>query len=86
MTDTGIGTRIVNVGNHGAAFGVANETQMTLMQALLATNSITDVPDSRSGASSIYDQNGDGVIDANERALRKAANGFYSAVNEQGEF
>ena len=85
ISDTGIGTNVVNVGNQGAAFGVANGTTMTLMQALLATNSMTDVPDSRSGAASIYDQNGDGVIDANERLLREAANDFYSAINELGD-
>ena len=32
----------------------------------------------------IYDQNGDGVIDAAEAQLRAMANSIYSSINDQG--
>jgi hypothetical protein len=84
VTDTGIGTKIVNVGSNGAAFGVSDDTSLTIMQLLLATNSLTDLDDSSSGFAHIYDRNGDGVIDSGEAALRAMANDIYSAINEQG--
>ena len=46
VTDTGIATKIVNVGTKGAAFNVANGSDRTIMQLLLATNSLTDQPNS----------------------------------------
>jgi hypothetical protein len=54
------------------------------MQLPLATNSLTDVPDNEAGFSYIYDQNGDGVIDSDEAALRAMANDVYSGINEGG--
>lgn len=85
VTDTGIGTKVVDVGRSGAAFDVADGTSLTIMQLLLATNDLTDEPDNLSGFASIYDQNGDGVIDRYEAALRTMANRVYSAINEQGD-
>ncbi|MCH8042963.1 MAG: hypothetical protein IID44_04525 [Planctomycetes bacterium] len=82
VTDTGIGTKIVNVGTSGAAFSVANDSNLTIMQLLLATNALTDDPDDILGAAKIYDTNGDGVIDATEAALRIMANDIYTAINE----
>jgi len=84
VTDTGIGTKIVDVGDKGAAFGVANGTSMTIMQLLWATNELTDQPDNLSDLARIYDLNGDGQIDAYEAALRMLANEVYAAINEQG--
>jgi Ca2+-binding EF-hand superfamily protein len=84
VTDTGIGTKIVNVGSSGAAFGVSNGTDLTVMQLLLGTNGLTDQPDEILGAAKIYDTNGDGVIDAYEASLRTMANELYSAINEGG--
>ena len=90
MTDTGIGTKIVNVGASGAAFAVADATDLTIMQLLLATNDLTDMPifelpeGNQLGFAHIYDTNGDGVIDSAEAALRAMANDVYSAINEQG--
>lgn len=81
VTDTGIGTSIINVGNSGAAFGVADGTSMTIMQLLLATNSLTDQPDNMTGAANVYDLNGDGVINAYEAWLRSLANQVYSQIN-----
>ncbi len=85
VTDTGIGTKIVNVGDNGAAFDVANNTDLTIMQLLLATDSLTDIPDGVSGFASIYDRNGDGVIDDEEALLRSMANSVYAGINEQGD-
>ena len=84
VTDTGIGTKIVNVGDSGAAFAVADGTHLTIMQLLLATNGLTDASNNLTGFASIYDLNGDGVISESEAALRRLANGVYSALNEQG--
>ncbi|MEQ9409865.1 MAG: SdrD B-like domain-containing protein [Fuerstiella sp.] len=80
VTHTGIGTSIVNVGQAGAAFGVADDTELTIMQLLLATNSLTDQPDNVSGFARIYDQNGDGVIDAAEQRLRWLANDLFAWI------
>ncbi len=85
VTDTGIGTKIVNVGTSGAAFGVADGTDLTIMQMLLATDSLTDQPAADLGFASIYDKNGDGIIDAQEAALRSMANQIYTGINEQGD-
>ena len=85
VTDTGIGTKIINVGTNGAAFGVADDTDLTIMQLLLATNSLTDLPDQESGIAYIYNQDGDGLIDSSETSLRSMANDIYSLINEQGD-
>ncbi len=86
VSATGIGTKVVNVGTSGAAFSVADGTNLTIMQLLLATNALTDDPDDILGAAKIYDINGDGVIDATEAALRAKANLIYTSINEGGDF
>lgn len=86
VTATGIGTKVVNVGSHGAAFGVSDGTDLTIMQLLLATNELTDQPDNLAGAARLYDTNGDGIIDNLEAALRAMANEVYAAINEEGDF
>jgi hypothetical protein len=85
VTDTGIGTRMVNVGSAGAAFGVEDDQERTILQLLQATNDLTDLPDSKSGFARIYDRNGDGVIDESETLLRTLANDLYALINEHGE-
>jgi hypothetical protein len=85
VTDTGIGTKVVNVGTNGAAFGVDDGTDLTIMQLLLETNELTDLPDGISGFAHIYDTNGDGEIDSTEAALRAIANEMYTWINEQGD-
>ncbi len=89
MTETGIGTKVVNIGVNGAAFDVADNTDMTIMAMLLATNSLTDVDgvsnNDSDGYSRVYDRGGDGVLDAAEKALRAMANEIYTAINEQGD-
>ncbi len=82
VTQTGLGTKVVNIGSSGAAFGVSNNTNMTIMSLLLATNNLTGAR--ANGYSNVYDTNGDGVLDANEKALRVLANTIYSAINEGG--
>jgi hypothetical protein len=84
VTDTGIGTKIVNVGTKGAAFGVANGTNRTIMQLLLATDGLTDQPDSQLGFAAVYDTNGDGAISAAEALLRTMANDIYNFINTAG--
>ena len=61
----GLGTATVNVRNSGAAFGVADNTVMTVMDLLLATNS----------------QAVNGVLYSGNTAKRTAANSVYSALN-----
>jgi hypothetical protein len=83
VTATGISTRVVNVGSSGAAFGVANTTNMSIMSLLLATNNLTG-PSVSGLYRNVYDLNGDGILDANELALRAMANAIYTAINEGG--
>ena len=85
VTETGIGTKVVNVGTSGAAFNTVDGADVTIMQLLLATNALTDLPDELSGFAHIYDQDGDGQIDDAEAVLRTLANDVYSAINEQGD-
>lgn len=81
VTDTGIGTKIVDVGTNGAAFQVADHTDLTIMQLLSATNHLTGA---QSGFSSIYDVDGDGSISPEEEALRTMANNIFSIINDGG--
>ncbi len=41
VTEYGVGTRTYNVGTNGAAFGVENDTEMTVLDLLLATDDRT---------------------------------------------
>jgi hypothetical protein len=85
VTATGIGTKVVNVGSAGAAFKVADGTDLTIMQLLLATDSLADEYKHLAGFAYTYDQNGDGVIDSGEAELRAMANDVYSNINEGGD-
>jgi hypothetical protein len=77
VTANGVGTRTFNVGNRGAAFGVANNSFVSVMDLLLAVNA-------RSHNGLLYDQNGDGQISSSEASLRIMANDLFSAINEAG--
>jgi hypothetical protein len=57
--------------------GVANNTVMTVLDILAATNART-----RNGL--LYDLDGLGTISASEQALRTQANVVYSAINDLG--
>jgi hypothetical protein len=84
VTDGGIGIKRVNVGASGGAFGVANNSELTIMQLLQKTNGQTDTSNRRRGFASTYDTNGDGAIDSSEAFLRSKANDLFSWINEQG--
>ena len=69
VTDGGVGTATWNVGDNGAAFGVANYTEMMVIDLLLATD----------------DQAIDGVLYDMDAVLRTMANDVYSDINESGD-
>jgi hypothetical protein len=79
VTDSGIGTRTFNVGTSGAAFGVANNTSVTVLDLLLAANS-------RSRKGLLYDLDGNGKANNPlETSYRTMANDVFSAINEAGD-
>jgi hypothetical protein len=78
VSATGLGTRTVNVGSSGAAFGVANNVTVSVMDLLLAVNA-------RSRNGLLYDLNGDGRIDGAEVSYRTMANDVFTATNEAGD-
>jgi hypothetical protein len=77
VSATGVGSRTFNVGNNGAAFGVANNSVVSVMDLLLAVNA-------RSHNGLLFDLNGNGQIDSTEAGYRTMANDLFSAINEAG--
>ena len=77
VSATGVGTRTFSVGNSGAAFGVANNSSLSVMDLLLAVNA-------RAHNGLLYDQNGDGLINSSEAGDRTMANDLFSRINEAG--
>jgi hypothetical protein len=63
-----VGTAAVSVGSNGDAFGVANNTTMTVMGPLLATD----------------DQAVNGLLYDGNAARRNEANAVYGALNDAG--
>ena len=78
VSATGVGTRTVNIGCKGAAFGVANNSSLSVMDLLLAVNA-------RAHNGLLYDLNGNGQIDSSEASYRTMANDVFSAINEAGD-
>jgi len=79
VTANGVGVSTFNVGSNGDAFNVEDDSDVTVLDLLLATNSF-----SISGI--LYDLNGDGdAEDDIETLLRTMANDVFSAINEQGD-
>jgi hypothetical protein len=68
VSGDGVGTAAVNVGSDGTAFGVANNTVLTVMDLLLATDA----------------QSVSGVLYGGNSTKRNMANDLYSAVNQAG--
>jgi hypothetical protein len=68
VSGDGVGTATCNVGSSGDAFGVANNTTMTVLDLLLATDA----------------QAVDGVLYNGELLKRNEANSVYSTLNEAG--
>lgn len=77
VTQFGVGVATFNVGNTGAAFGFANGTFVSVMDLLLAVNV-------RSHNGLLFDQNGDGVISAEDAGWRTMANNVFGLINEGG--
>jgi hypothetical protein len=68
VSGDGVGTAMVNVGANGDAFGVANNSTMTVLDLLLASDA----------------QAVDGVLYNGNGTRRNEANNVYSAVNQAG--
>ena len=68
VSGDGVGTASVNVGSNGDAFGVANNTTMTVMDLLLAADN----------------QAINGILYGGSAVKRNEANNVYSAVNQAG--
>jgi hypothetical protein len=67
------------VGESGAAFGVANDSDVTVLDLLLAVNS-------RSQSGLLFDLDGDGdACDALETVYRVMASSVFSGINEAGD-
>jgi uncharacterized delta-60 repeat protein len=77
VTATGVGTRTFNVGSDGGAFGIANNSVVSVLDLLLAVNA-------RSHNGVLYDLNGNGLIDSTEASYRTIANDIFTAINEAG--
>lgn len=79
VTANGVGTSSFNVGDNGDAFDVADDSDVTILDLLLATND-------KSFNGILYDLGGDGDADDSlETLLRSMANSVYSCINEQGD-
>jgi hypothetical protein len=68
VSGDGLGAAAVNIGSDGDAFGVANNTTLTVMDLLLATDA----------------QSINGVLYGGNTTRRAHANDVYSAVNQAG--
>ena len=69
VSGDGLGTAAVNVGSDGDAFGVANNTTLTVMDLLLATNN----------------QAVNGVLYDGHTTRWNEANTVYTCVNQAGD-
>jgi hypothetical protein len=86
VTVGGVGSAWFDVGDCGAAFGVDDNTQVQIIDLLLASDRM-----STGGLLYDYDHDGDasddvgdGLIDDWEQLLRTLANDVYTAINQQG--
>jgi hypothetical protein len=75
VSTTGLGAATVNVGVNGPAFGVNNNTVMTIPELLSRTNA-------RARKGILWDVNGDGTLSAGEIALRNQALSLFDAINK----
>lgn len=72
VTVGGLGSSTYNVGRSGAAFGVADNSNVRVIDLLLAV-------DEQSHEGLLFDVNGDGVIDEDEELLRTLAHDVFAA-------
>jgi hypothetical protein len=75
VTVGGVGSTFVNVGDSGAAFDVADDSEVQIIDLLLAVNDW-------SSNGLLYDLNDDGEIDETEELYRMMANDVFSRINE----
>jgi hypothetical protein len=68
VSGNGVATATINVGTNGAAFSVADNTTMTVMDLLLATDA----------------QAVNGVLYNGDTVKRNKANNVFSAINQAG--
>ncbi|MEJ7590078.1 MAG: PKD domain-containing protein [Planctomycetaceae bacterium] len=79
VTTHGVGTGSVNVTNRGAAFGIADNSTITIMDLLLAVNS-------RAHDGLLFDVNSNGSLSSAEISLRVLANSLFDEINGLGGF
>jgi VCBS repeat-containing protein len=79
VTATGVGSRTFNVGTNGAAFGVANGSNVTVLDLLTAVNS-------RSRKGILFDLDCDSdATNCLETTYRTMANIVFTDINEMGD-
>lgn len=79
VTTNGLGVRTFNVGDNGAAFGVADGSDVQVIDLLRAV-------DAQSAGGLLYDLDGDGdTSDHKEQKFRKLANEVFTGLNEAGD-
>jgi hypothetical protein len=78
-TTHGVGVATFNVGDSGAAFGVEDDSTMTVMDFLFAVNE-------RTTNGVLYDLDGDGKLDVDslDETQRELANTLFAAINTAG--
>jgi hypothetical protein len=74
VSATGLGAATVNVNAGGAAFGINNNTVMTILELLSRVNA-------RSQKGVLWDANGDGVLSGPETVLRNQVLSLFDTIN-----
>ena len=74
VSTTGLGAATTNVGVNGAAFGINNNTVMTITELLSRANA-------RARKGLLWDANGDGSLSAAETVLRNQVYSLFGAIN-----
>ena len=74
VSSIGLGASTANVGVAGAAFGINDNTVMTITELLSRANA-------RSRKGTLWDSNGDGVLSSAESTLRNQAYILFDAIN-----
>jgi phage terminase small subunit len=74
VSSTGLGGSTANVGVNGAAFGINDNTVMTITELLSRANA-------RARKGTLWDSDGDGVLNSAETILRNQVYSLFDAVN-----
>ncbi len=75
VSTTGLGAATANVGMNGAAFGINNNTVMTITELLSRTNA-----HARKGL--LWDANGDGSWNAAESIVRNQIYALFESIDD----